>query len=304
MTTIGYDTPCQKNKDCGSNVCEMIYENSKPKGRFCLSNTGSKYTKKCVNSKDCRSGICQKIFDKNGHFVTKKCIRAPKVDTDSAYNTLFGKERSNEYGVLNDNAIMLNIGERGPISEIIIKIFSIIADLFQIIVFNFDACNNARRKAEDQCGDGTQKVGRWGECMKRENKCKIMSETDEQGMLYRIWRIIFEMIFGMDFNTGFFWEGIQGSNYDDCTGECTDSYGLDLWYVRTFITILFPPFGVLMAKGINGFFYILLSCILTTMFYFPGLIYSFAVINASELELNEIDNIEKIKKTNKKNNNK
>jgi uncharacterized membrane protein YqaE (UPF0057 family) len=304
MTSIGYNTPCQKNKDCKSNVCEMIYENNKPRGRYCLSDTGTKYTKNCSNSKDCRSGECQKIFDKNGHFLTRKCIRAPKIDTDSAYNTLFGKERGNKYGVLNSNAIQFSIGDRGPISEIIILIFSIVADLFQILVFNFDACNDARREAEEKCGNGSKKVNTWGQCMKREDKCHIMSETDKQGMLYRVWRIIFDIIFGMDINQGFIWSAIQGSKYDDCTGKCTDSYGLDLWYVRTFITILFPPFGVLMAKGLNGFFYIILSCVLTTMFYFPGLIYSFAVINASELEIYEINNIEKIKKINKNKNKK
>ena len=79
----------------------MIYENEKPVGRYCLTNTDSKYTRKCVDSKDCLSGVCKKIYDKNGHFLVKKCVRAPKVDTDTAYNSLFGKERSNEYGLLN-----------------------------------------------------------------------------------------------------------------------------------------------------------------------------------------------------------
>ena len=32
MATISYDKKCNKNKDCKSNVCEMIYQNSKPVG--------------------------------------------------------------------------------------------------------------------------------------------------------------------------------------------------------------------------------------------------------------------------------
>ena len=35
----GRDYGNNKNKDCSSNVCEMIYDNGRPKGRFCLENT-------------------------------------------------------------------------------------------------------------------------------------------------------------------------------------------------------------------------------------------------------------------------
>jgi uncharacterized membrane protein YqaE (UPF0057 family) len=54
-----------------------------------------------------------------------------------------------------------------------------------------------------------------------------------------------------------------------------------MWFIRTIITILFPPLGVLMAKGFTGFSYILTSCALTALFYFPGLIYSLAIISTS-----------------------
>lgn len=302
MTSIGYDQKCKKNKDCSSNVCEMIYENEKPVGRYCLTNTKSKYTRKCVDSKDCRSGVCKKIYDKNGHFLVKKCIRAPKVDTDTAYNTLFGKERSNEYGLLNNNAIMLNLGEKGPIAEVIIKVISIISNLFQILIFNFDACHDARRKAEENDCKSNQIYTVWDGCEDRSGECNIMSELNTQGILYKIWRTIFNTIFniptGMNLGApGLLWGGIAAKHTDEC-GDCKDAYGFDLWYLRTIITILFPPFGVLMAKGINGFFYILLSCVLTAMFYFPGLIYSFAVINASELDIEDINNIIKKNKIN------
>ena len=45
MATRSYDKECKKNSDCKSNVCEMIYENGEPKGRYCLENTEEKYTK-------------------------------------------------------------------------------------------------------------------------------------------------------------------------------------------------------------------------------------------------------------------
>ena len=224
------------------------------------------------------------------------------MDTDTAYNSLFGKERSNNnYGVLNDNAIMLNLGEKGPIAEIIIRVISIIGNIFQIIVFNFDACADSKRKAGDEgCkGDGTEWYSYITGCNPRADGCKTMSAIETQGLLYKIWKIIFDAIFGLasvfSKDTLSSSSGIIWSSIDSCE-KCDGGYGFDLWYLRTFITILFPPFGVMMAKGLNGFFYILLSCILTTMFYFPGLIYSFAVINASELEMKEIHEIQKIKK--------
>jgi uncharacterized membrane protein YqaE (UPF0057 family) len=89
-------------------------------------------------------------------------------------------------------------------------------------------------------------------------------------------------------------------------GKCDkESRPIDMWYIRTFLTVLFPPLGVLMAKGFSGFRYVLISCLLTALFYFPGLIYSFAVINESrhgQLETAERKSAEKkyedIKKSN------
>ena len=106
MATPGLSEPCRKNKDCSSNVCEMMYENNKPIGRFCI-NSESKYTIKCNVNKDCKSGNCKEIFDKNGKFLVKKCVKAPKIDDESAFNTLFGKERTNKYGAVNSNTIKL-----------------------------------------------------------------------------------------------------------------------------------------------------------------------------------------------------
>ena len=70
METINYDKPCNKNRDCESNVCELIYENDKPKGRYCLTNTDNKYTIECENSKDCISGECAPIYDNDGNCIT------------------------------------------------------------------------------------------------------------------------------------------------------------------------------------------------------------------------------------------
>ena len=74
----------------------------------------------------------------------------------------------------------------------------------------------------------------------------------------------------------------------DDSGKCTnDSRPIDMFYFRTLITIMFPPLGVFMAKGFTGIQYILLSCLLTSLFYFPGLIYSLSVISSSKHALLE-----------------
>ena len=77
--------------------------------------------------------------------------------------------------------------------------------------------------------------------------------------------------------------GLSKVIHEEDTGKCnTDSSRpIDMWYIRTILTILFPPLGVLMAKGFTGFRYVLISCILTALFYFPGLVYSFAIISSS-----------------------
>ena len=325
MAEPGFSEPCRKNKDCSSNVCEMMYENNKPIGRFCI-NSESKYTIKCNVNKDCKSGNCKEIFDKSGKFLVKKCVKAPKIDDDTAFNTLFGKERKNKYGTVNSNTIKLLSMDDGPITELIIKLIDLFFNLINIVVFNFNACSDAKEEARKECEGYAKKSGIIGdtaenytyeglihkECVRRCDKdtkecsCNPMTEQYHQAILYGVWRSIFDTVFSMFGGQAGGWifspssTLYERSSKDDLkngTAPKCDvdlSYGIDLWYLRTFITILFPPFGVLMAKGINGFFQIILSCVLTCLFYFPGLIYSFAVINSSKLDLREIKGFEKI----------
>lgn len=264
---------CQNNKDCPSNVCKMIYRNGQPVGRRCLNGSGSKYTKNCRFPKDCQSGVCEKIYDSTGKFVAKKCVKAKKIDRDNSMDKILGKtssyEKGGEYGVLNDHTIEIEMGEKGPMSKIIIKVISIAFDLFSIIVYNF------RKKSYN---------------------------LKEQGIMYSILATIslnvFYTITGHDWLTGGLISGLnkailleEGDGYDEkCKGEGDPrgiSRPIDMWYVRTIITIIFPPLGVLMAKGFTGFSYILISCLLTSLFYFPGLIYSLAVVSASRHALIE-----------------
>lgn len=306
METISYDKPCNSNNDCDSKVCELIYENNKPKGRFCLMNTNKKYTKKCYSNKDCMSGQCTPIYDLNGKFVTRKCVKAPKIDKDTAYNAIFGKERSNEYGLLNSDTIAIQAGERGPITEILIKIFSILGNLFNVIIFNTDVCGENRRIAEEKCNDPNVKINLWGGCgdlpyEKRKTECSAMTERPNQGLLYGIFLSIFHIVFGgimKNVENGFIWGPFQKRHYNKTSGKCDKinaAKGFDLWYVRTILTILFPPFGVFMAKGLRGMKQLIICSLLTMCFYFPGLIYAISVIQSTNKEAEEANIVKEMK---------
>ena len=171
MENISYDKPCNSNKDCDSNVCELIYENNKPKGRYCLMDTNNVYTIKCKSNKDCKSGSCKPIYDNNDKFVTRKCVQAPKIDRDTAYNALFGSDRNNDYGLINSDTIAIQAGNRGPITEIIIKLFSIFGNLFNILIFNTDVCRTSTNP-----------------------ECNSITERRNQGLLYGIFLDIFGLI--------------------------------------------------------------------------------------------------------------
>jgi uncharacterized membrane protein YqaE (UPF0057 family) len=62
-----------------------------------------------------------------------------------------------------------------------------------------------------------------------------------------------------------------------------------MWTMRTILTIILPPYGVFMARGIKkgGLFRIILCCILTAFFYFPGLIYALIITHTSKVALEE-----------------
>ena len=275
MATISYDKECKKNSDCKSNVCEMIYEDGEPKGRYCLENTEEKYTKKCRFNKDCKSGKCAKIFNTEGHLIAKRCERAKPIDKDTSYNSLFNSKSSGnkQYGAVQSSAIdqkiEMELGEEGPLSKIILLIFNIIADTFCLAIYNY-------RISGDPDGD----------------------EYEDQGILYKIFFIVFEVItksFLEKINSGLIWGAIQARHEDKSTGKCAaGAKGLDMWYFRTFVTILFPPFGVFMARGILGFPLMLGTGLLTMMGYFPGLIYAFAVINQSPIDFEEITHLNKL----------
>lgn len=248
---------CQKNSDCESNICKMLYKGGQPYGRRCLRGNGNKYTIDCKFPKDCQSGVCEPIYDNDGKFVARKCAKAPRLrgdnPVDQFLNKQSGYEKQGSYGVLSNHAIKIRLeelGRAGPVTETILKIMSIVGDLFSIIVYNFSVPSY---------------------------------NHTEQGIMYSILASVSLSILGILRMPGGLISGLSAEIHDDGTGKCNadTSRPIDMFYIRTFLTILFPPLGVFMAKGFTGFSYVLLSCALTAIFYFPGLIYSLAVISSS-----------------------
>ena len=260
MDTGNEGEACQTNKDCASNLCKMIYRNGQPLGRRCLIGSGARFTKNCQFSKDCQSGRCERIYDDAGRFVARKCVKEKKINRDNGLDRILGKtssyEKNGKYGVMNDHEISLIMGEAGPVTQAIYKIINIVFDLFTMIVYNF------RAKPYDY---------------------------GNQGILFALFgSIAFGIMEGiLSTMPGGLISGPTTLNHlnkeGPDIGKCNvdTSRPIDMWYIRLIITILFPPLGVLMAKGFTGFGYILTSCALTALFYFPGLIYSLAIISTS-----------------------
>lgn len=86
--------------------------------------------------------------------------------------------------------------------------------------------------------------------------------------------------------------GVFGGKEKD--GECFGS-----GYMRYLMNIIIPPFGVFMAKGLNGWPSIFIATILTLFHIFPGIIYAFVVTHhsryADRYEQRQLDEIQKRK---------
>ncbi len=63
-----------------------------------------------------------------------------------------------------------------------------------------------------------------------------------------------------------------------CKTRCIEPPATNIPLSVVLATILLPPLGVFMELGLKGWFNILLSALLTMMYYFPGLIYALIVL--------------------------
>lgn len=95
------------------------------------------------------------------------------------------------------------------------------------------------------------------------------------------WNLLVDLfISAVDFANSIFFSNFHGffaGKLGNKQGTC-----FDLTIMRTFLTIMLPPLGVFLARGMSGWYNILISSVLCLFRYFPGVIYAFIVIhNAS-----------------------
>ena len=60
-------------------------------------------------------------------------------------------------------------------------------------------------------------------------------------------------------------------------------YCMNKVYWRYFLTMLCPPAGVFMSYGMRGWVQIIICCVLSLIYYIPGLIYAIIVMNRSDV---------------------
>ncbi len=80
-------------------------------------------------------------------------------------------------------------------------------------------------------------------------------------------RFVDEMFFS-DF------KGLLAGKFKSKKGFC-----FEYTYIRYFMTVMLPPMGVFLARGISAWYNIIICGFLSLVYYFPGLIYALIVIH-------------------------
>jgi uncharacterized membrane protein YqaE (UPF0057 family) len=126
---------------------------------------------------------------------------------------------------------------------------------------------------------------------KSDKRKRLLSGTGPigQGMVYFIEKILIDQIFKGIYNqfidileqsftyvqNTFFsdFKGFLAGKLKQKRGAC-----FEYTFFRYFMTLMLPPMGIFLARGISGWYNILLCGLLCFVKYFPGLIYALIVI--------------------------
>ena len=128
-------------------------------------------------------------------------------------------------GSIDGETIQLKVGKRGPITEIILKVFSIVGNLFNILIFNTDVCKMNRKIAKKKCKDKNRKLGPFNSCgKKRKGECSMFLERENHGILYGIFFSIFDPIFNL-FGEELICRGSQQKYYNKRISKCDKKKG-------------------------------------------------------------------------------
>jgi uncharacterized membrane protein YqaE (UPF0057 family) len=231
------------------------------------------YGDKCKRDSDCSSNVCETVYDQNNNPKGRFCL-----DTSSKVGRTCEKHADCESG--NCKTIYDNEGhvieQRCTPSSNIEPDNSFIfkdADTSKYGIVNTKFRDKIFK--EQKAGPLAKFIAYLVEAIVSLIKGILI-------LLFSIWKLIFQIIANIFLGKtkGDLIFGRMSQKYTDSNGKCTGRL-TTLWLPRMIITILLPPFGVFFARGINGIKYILICSVLTCIFYFPGLIYAFIVINNS-----------------------
>ena len=98
-------------------------------------------------------------------------------------------------------------------------------------------------------------------------------------LLLSIWKLVLFFVswpFESIYSKG--WDGFS-KQYRDGDVCKSNSFMVKPITLLRFITVLFPPLGVFLDRGVTGFGHIAVTSLLTAIFYFPGMIYGMMLIN-------------------------
>jgi uncharacterized membrane protein YqaE (UPF0057 family) len=246
MSSVNYGENCKKDSDCVSGICEYTGNLNE---RKCIQTPEKQYGEKCFYNADCTSNRCVSTFDENGKYIDKKCL------------------------VIDGQASIDDIPDRAIGSA---NVFS-------------DTEQTPEERAETERGLGILTMSQ----KKREFQNRgplvdiivlmvefvIVILRDIFGgflmAIFKFWLAFWSLLF-----SAFNWKIVTafGDRYKT-NGKCNnDAYTISNKNMYRFITILFPPLGVFFLKGLRGFGQVIITFMLTCLFYVPGLSYGLGLI--------------------------
>lgn len=249
---VNYGQPCNKDDDCSSKICEMTFVDGLEDKRKCVLQE-IQHGETCNYNRECDSNRCVMVFDGADKPLGKKCLvingqhipNRRDWETDDEYSN----SRSAKWNAgANQEILLSNTQKRiafeghGILTDIIVLAMEIVVYFFKEII----------------------------------------------KLLISIWKLILYLVswpFESIYSSG--WDGfskiyMKRNEKGDLIHpyQCKDkSLTIRPITLIRFITVLFPPLGVFLDRGANGFGHILITSILTAIFYFPGMIYAMMLIN-------------------------
>ena len=257
---VRYTGQCEQDEDCESNLCEPKHIVNKSGvretvGKFCIDQKKI-IGNDCNNNNDCDSGRCATQYDTNNIPVSRKCIvfnNQPEIKNPNrnfgevdekdkpefAQDPAWKQAREEEY-ILPNKTKAKKLEGRGIISDIIILVMEIVVLVLKSIFL----------------------------------------------ALFTIWKLIFmgvSYLPSLLLRTNYlgFTEKYKCKNKSGCKTSCDNdrAYTISRKLILKSIVVLFPPYGVFIAKGMSSIKEILYCCFLTILFYIPGLKYGLDIID-------------------------